>query len=82
MTIRLFASLRERFGTDATELPWDASLVCVAALVERLGQERGPDWRALGEPPILVAVNHAMAAATTGLRDGDEVAFLPPVTGG
>jgi molybdopterin synthase sulfur carrier subunit len=30
----------------------------------------------------MVAVNQAMADWETPLRDGDEVAFFPPVTGG
>ena len=31
---------------------------------------------------LLVAVNREYAAATTVLKDGDEVALFPPVTGG
>jgi molybdopterin synthase sulfur carrier subunit len=29
-----------------------------------------------------IAVNHSLAKADTALKAGDEVAFLPPVTGG
>jgi len=31
---------------------------------------------------VLAAVNHEYAAPDTPVKDGDEVAFFPPVTGG
>jgi molybdopterin converting factor small subunit len=31
---------------------------------------------------VRIAVNHAVADAATPVRDGDEVALFPPVTGG
>jgi molybdopterin synthase sulfur carrier subunit len=31
---------------------------------------------------VRVAVNHALVAVDSPVRDGDEVALLPPVTGG
>ncbi|HUP48745.1 MAG TPA: MoaD/ThiS family protein [Thermoanaerobaculia bacterium] len=34
------------------------------------------------EPPPLIAVNEAYARPETVLRDGDELAFIPPVAGG
>ncbi len=36
----------------------------------------------LNEPQVLVSVNHCIVDWQTPLTDGDEVAFLPPVTGG
>ena len=50
----------------------------VAQLVERLRKGAAhPVWSALA-----VAVNREYAAASAVLRDGDEVALLPPVSGG
>jgi molybdopterin synthase sulfur carrier subunit len=45
---------------------------------------RGEPWSsALAEPGrILIAVNQEMAGADTCLKDMDELAFFPPVTGG
>ena len=72
ITIRLFAGLRERAGTGKLELDGVATVADV--------------WPALGlgdEPGgLLYAVNRAYAERTHELRDGDEVAVIPPVSGG
>lgn len=79
VTIRLFARLRELAGTGELqqELPapasartaWDA---LVASHPSLAAYERG----------MSCAVNEEYARWTTALNDGDEVAFLPPVSGG
>ena len=72
VTIRLFAGLRERAGTGKLELDGVATVADV--------------WPALGlgvEPAgLLYAVNRAYVERTHELRDGDEVAVIPPVSGG
>ena len=79
VTVRLFARLRDIAG--AAELARDVSP----------GSTIGSVWRQLaGEFPALVpyersissAVNADYARMDTPLRDGDEIAFLPPVSGG
>jgi molybdopterin converting factor subunit 1 len=74
-----FAAYRDVAGTDEleVELPGGAS---VADLVLRL-RASGGSWGALPPAPA-VAVNMDYAPLSTGLRDGDEVAFIPPVAGG
>jgi sulfur-carrier protein len=77
-----FARLREALGSAGE--PIDAAgLTEVASLLAKL-RERGGVWdEALGEgQTFLVAVNQEIATPETTLRDGDEVAFFPPVTGG
>ena len=49
----------------------------VAALIDSFEAELG---EALRSPKVRVAVNGELGA--TALADGDEVAFLPPVSGG
>ncbi len=73
-----FGILKEWFGSDAAtvELPQGAT---VADLLERLGGSAGRADRLRG---IAVGVNAAYAAASHVLQDGDEVALLPPVSGG
>ena len=47
-------------------------------------RERGGVWSrelAAGRA-VRVAVNHELVAADAPVRDGDEIALLPPVTGG
>lgn len=76
--IRLFASLRERFGASALErdLPISAT---VADVVAALRAEAG-------DPPLPavlhVAVNQHYVNLERELVEGDEVAVLPPVSGG
>jgi len=72
--VRLFAGLRERAGAGSVEveLPEDAVV--------------GDVWRALGlgeEPSgLLYALNRGYSEKTVALSPGDEVAVIPPVSGG
>jgi MoaE-MoaD fusion protein len=72
--VRLFAALRERVGSGSVEieLPDDSRV--------------GDIWGALDlgdEPPgILFALNKAYAGRDAALSAGDEVALIPPVSGG
>jgi molybdopterin converting factor subunit 1 len=79
VTVRLFARLREMAGAPEIrrDLPDGANVRTV--------------WESLvGEFPgfddytrvVSCAVNEDYARMTTTLRNGDEVAFLPPVSGG
>jgi len=84
MTVRIlyFAGLREAVGRDAEEMALAPQLATVADLRRHLLQ-RGGAWNALAQGKSLrVAVNQRMAEPLTAIRDGDEVAFFPPVTGG
>jgi len=71
VTVRLFAGLRERAG-------WSSGEVEAATL--------GDVWAALDlgeEPPgLLYALNQEYAERSASLADGDEVAVIPPVSGG
>ena len=78
--LRYFAHLREQLGIGSEELEAAAN---VDELIGRL-RARGGKWaEAVGsEGQVLAAVNQEMATPRTPIRDGDEVAFFPPVTGG
>jgi sulfur-carrier protein len=83
LTLLYFASLRERVGRAREELAVAPAGATVAALLEEL-RGRGEPWNeALASGKSWrVAVNQRMADESTALRNGDEVAFFPPVTGG
>jgi molybdopterin synthase sulfur carrier subunit len=76
------ARLRDAFGMsgEAFALP-DAPTV--AAMLDAL-RARGGAWSNELAPgrAVRVAVNHALVGPATVLHDADEVALLPPVTGG
>lgn len=81
--IHYFASIRERLGSAGEQVQADPELGTVAALVARLVTVHGAAWdEVLRGQRVLMAVNQTVARADTPLRDGDEVAFFPPVTGG
>ena len=74
-----FAILRERFGRDSeqVELREPATVADLLAWV----RERQPAFPPL-ERRVQVAVNRQVVPASHGLADGDEVALIPPVSGG
>jgi molybdopterin synthase sulfur carrier subunit len=78
-----FASLREDLGVGSEQIELPDDVQDLAALSAFLG-ERGGDWsRAFNSGrPLMMAVNQSAASADSAVRDGDEVAFFPPVTGG
>ncbi len=78
LTVRLFAGLRERAGTDRldVELPRGAT---VADLLDAMASTAvGP----LAPRSCVVAVNREYAAPGDPVSEGDEVALVPPVSGG
>jgi molybdopterin synthase catalytic subunit len=72
VTVRLFAGLRERAGMARLEIDDVARVGDVWAKLE-LGEEPGG---------LLYAVNREYAGPDDALHDGDEVAVIPPVSGG
>ena len=71
VVVRLFAGLRERAGWSSREL----EAATVADVWPALGLGDEPDG-------LLYAVNREYAGREQELRDGDEVALIPPVSGG
>lgn len=77
-----FAQLRERLACAVEELP-PMCLTDVNKLVAML-RIRGGVWDEVfaQDQTIMVAVNQELAGFETEIKDGDEIAFFPPVTGG
>ena len=78
--IKLFASIRERIGLPSFDLRYNGETT-VAELIVTLVHE-GEKWQLLQEQDVLVALNQTLCGKDATLKDGDEVAFFPPVTGG
>jgi molybdopterin synthase catalytic subunit len=79
ITVRLFAGLRERAGADELVLADLPEPLDVAGLKRAL-QERRPELGPLGFVRGVVGTQYV--PDKTQLSDGDEVALLPPVSGG
>ncbi len=74
ITVRFFASIRERLGKEQ-EIIDSRGVSTVADVWERTVRTALPE-------SLLAAVNMEYARPDQPVRDGDEVAFFPPVTGG
>ena len=72
--IRLFAGLRERAGASevALELPEGARVADALAQLQHV----------TGDLPVVMAVNQEYADEQLPLATGDELALIPPVSGG
>ena len=78
--IRLFATLKDRAGSDRIRVALPADPTTVAALLDAVGADYPALAPALGS--ALVAVNRAFAGSETPVSAADEVAIFPPVSGG
>jgi molybdopterin synthase catalytic subunit len=78
--VRLFAVLRERAGRDSVEIELGEGATVADALKDLAAIP------ALSEPldrlQVVMAVNRAYASPETSLGPGDELALIPPISGG
>jgi molybdopterin synthase sulfur carrier subunit len=82
VTILYFARLREALGTARETLALPQGVVDLAGVREVI-VKRGEPWaHEIASPRIRAAVNQDLATDDTRVKDGDEIAFFPPVTGG
>ncbi|HEX4599018.1 MAG TPA: molybdopterin converting factor subunit 1 [Burkholderiaceae bacterium] len=83
LSVLYFARLRDAIGRSREDIEVPAGVTTVGELRAWLS-ERGAPWSGAfaAVRPIRAALDQAMAGDTTRLRDGAEVAFFPPVTGG
>ncbi|VAW86652.1 Molybdopterin synthase sulfur carrier subunit [hydrothermal vent metagenome] len=73
--VKYFASMRDRMGRGEDEIP-NANGMTVADLWAKVAD--GADLPS----SVLIAVNMEYTDGTHVVKEGDEVAFFPPVTGG
>ncbi len=79
VTVRFFAALQEAVGRR--ELAFDIE---PGATVEHLLELLSGEYPRLGPlcQAAVPSVNHEYSSHTTELHDGDEIVFIPPVSGG
>lgn len=80
LKILFFAQTRELVGVDQLEL--DATFATAETLRQYLAAQGGKWELALQAGKLLVAINQTISPLSAEIKDGDEIAFFPPVTGG
>ncbi|MBV8207766.1 MAG: molybdenum cofactor biosynthesis protein MoaE [Acidobacteria bacterium] len=77
--VLFFGVLRDLLGSSGEDafLPEGATLADLLATYSR----KAPELRA-HIPSLALSLNHEFASPSTGLKEGDEIGFLPPVSGG
>ena len=83
LKIIYFASLRDRIGRAEEQLELPTQVATLSDLIAHLSELHGVAWtEQINSTPVLTAVNHEMCERSQSIKDGDEIAFFPPVTGG
>ena len=82
LKIFFFAELRERMNREFIESEFQG-VKNVRELQEKLEEKFEVLRGCFAESKLIkIAINHEYSSLNAELRDGDEVAFFPPVTGG
>jgi sulfur-carrier protein len=83
MQLLYFGWVKQRIGVDKENVALPADVTDVRGLVAWLNT-RGPKYQAALKDlaSLRVAVNQELTDLDATLRDGDEVALFPPMTGG
>ncbi len=83
MKILYFAWLRTTIGCAEEEITLPDDVVTVADVLDLLREKGGAYVAALGEDKVIrIAVNQEYANMDDPVKQGDEFAIFPPVTGG
>ena len=82
INVLFFAQVRELLDTSKLDVTADPSMTTTDALRASLAAKDEKWARVMASNKLLVAVNQTMSHWDSPIKDGDEVAFFPPVTGG
>jgi MoaE-MoaD fusion protein len=80
ITVKLFAILKDKAGKSELEIT--NSPATVSDLLQQIRQEYPALSDILSRGSVLIAINQEFAGPNARLNDGDEVALMPPVSGG
>lgn len=84
INILFFAGIREMFGFKEKNIKIEESINSPEKLVKFLIEKEQGSWKKLlsSKDLIRVAINQEISEWSSPLKDGDELAFFPPITGG
>ena len=81
INVLYFASIKEKLGLESEAFPYRPGMTLGDLLADVA--EKHPAMKALtASKKFLYAVNQEVSATLSPLADGDEVAILPPLSGG
>ncbi len=80
ITVKLFALLKDQAGRD--ELRIDAGPGTVSELIEAVSRKHPELSEMISGNRLLISVNREFAKRDAMVKDGDEVALMPPFSGG
>jgi molybdopterin synthase sulfur carrier subunit len=80
--ILFFGRLEDIAGLESCPVEYSEQVSTADQLKQKLAKDNADLGDALSQPQIMVAINQSIVAWNSPIKDGDEVAFLPPVTGG
>jgi MoaD family protein len=80
ITVKLFALLKDKAGRD--ELRIDIGPGTVSELLEAVSRGYPALSGMISDGGILISVNREFARRDAMVKDGDEVALMPPFSGG
>lgn len=81
ITVKFFASLRQKLGRSEIQFPLDDPAP-VSEVITRLSDELPNLRRAIDDTKSMTAINHEFADQSALVKAGDELAFIPPMSGG
>ena len=80
--VLLFGRLSDLHDEAELEIDWQEEFADLRKLAEAISANHGQLNREFENPQTLISVNQTLVNWDYSISDGDEVAFLPPVTGG
>ena len=81
VTVKYFANLRQLAGKDEDRFDLEGE-VTLEALTHMIGKSLPQIGEMVRQKKIMISVNYDVVPLDTVVRDGDEIALLPPFSGG
>jgi len=81
VTVKYFATLKQMAGKDEDQFNIDEGTT-LEQLSELIGQSLPQIGDLVREKKVIISINYDVVPLDTVVRDGDEIALLPPFSGG
>ena len=83
VSVLFFAQIREQLGVEGLSLALPQQPITLSQFKQYLVDHHSPDWATiLMADNVIKAVNQQVVDDDYCIKEGDEIAFFPPVTGG